>query len=217
MVYKILSKLFSKDYAGRYNPHPVQMVYPIFIMAIGWMALTRDGWIVFGISVFALGLLLGVTIIMAINWDKVTEYWEQINEHIKLMMKVNDPDIWQALGYKKAPSIARIEERVIDEKGNFQGFKFREVDLSPATLQLIADNVLSGKKFSETNMAKLISAPKFRKIQKKWKKDGYLKPNVVKDGKEVPTQGYSFSRKGIDMLYEYASEGVKLELKKKGE
>jgi hypothetical protein len=209
MIYWLLSKLFPSTVEYQYVAHPRQIFYGVFIMAVGCATFIRDGWEVFGVVTFILGTLLSITILLAINWDKASNYWNTLDEFAKTMIKSNNPDLWMALGFKHVPQEVTITERKEDEQGNFSGFKFHRLPVSPATMQMIADKVLlSGNTdFVESSW----NIPNFRKIQKELKKEGLLSQK----NKSNVRLGYTFNRKGIDTLYQYASEGIRMELKRK--
>jgi hypothetical protein len=206
MIYNILGRLFKTDpYDFRYVPKPQHAIYSILLMAVGTAVFSRDGWWVFGTLTILIGFMLGVVINIAIGWEKSIEYWSTINEHIKLMMKVKDPDLWVALGYKHVPQTVQVFET----ENTGQGFittRIKDIPIPVGQMNLLANKVLTSGKttFSESEYSALV--PNFRSIQKKWRKDGILKANNSKN----PRLGFSFSKKGIDMLYEFASDTIKL-------
>lgn len=210
MLTKFLALLFRTDNEYQYVAHPRQTIYAILIMVMGWATMTRDNWFTFGIITFILGCLLFITIILAINWEKVTRYWETLDEFANTMIKANNPDLWYAMGFKNVPKNVTITEtKQADNESGFS-MKFKQLPVSPATMQLIADNVLlSGDAdFTETKYGHI---PGFRNIQKEFKKKGML---AQKNQANV-RNGHRFNKKGYEVLYNYASESVKLELRKK--
>jgi predicted transcriptional regulator len=209
MLNKLFITLFGQSAYNRYTAKPFHLWYPLLIMATGTATFMQDGWSVFGIFTFILGAGLGVVIVLAIEWDKVIEYWENINHHVELMNRVKDPDIWYALGYKKPPQSVRVIED-IDHGQGFIQTKIHDMSMSPTIMQAIANAVLSGNPFSENeivNKRKIISAPKFRVLQKDMEQKQMLKPH----NKKRRNQGFALTKKGLDIMYEYASESVKLE------
>lgn len=218
---EFLKRLFGNN-PFLYVARPWHVVfYPPLLMAMGTATFVRDGWRVFGVSCFLLGLLLGLFIVFAIGWEKATQYWDKINEHIRLLTTIKDPilrnDIATKLGYKTSPDHITITERKEDDFGKLTGNeKYNTLPVAPALMQMLADTVLSGVSFSETEICekrKLLSPRTFRSIQREWRKKKYLRANVIKNEREVPNQGYSFTKTGGDMLYEFASESVKLQLR----
>lgn len=211
MVYKLLSILFKSDYSYvRYTPKHQDLVYSVLMMALGTMTFVRDGWHYFGMITFALGASLGLVIIIGIAWDKAIEYWSTLDQFANTMMKSNNPDLWMALGFKAPPNQVTIQEvKQADHESGFS-MKFHKLPVSPAIMQSIADKVLlSGNTdFIETGYKNI---PNIRKVRDKLKAEGLLSP---KNNKNVRL-GYTFNRKGLDTLYEYASEGIKLELKRR--
>jgi hypothetical protein len=210
MIYNILGRLFSRDiYDSRYTPKPLHLIYSVLLMLTGSIIFARDGYYLLGSIMFVFGILLGITIIAGMNWDKAIEYWNTINEHIKLMMKVNDPDIWQALGYKHAPQSIQIIETVDNGQG-FTSTKINDFPVPASVMNIVSNKVLNSGKttFSEAEYSSII--PNFRKIQKDWRKNGILKPNNTNN----PRLGFSFSKKGMDIIYQYASNSIKLKEQK---
>ena len=210
MVYKLLGKIFRSQDAYAYVAYPAHAMWGLFVMLVGYVAIIRDGWMIFGIITFILGIGLFITVIISINWENVIRYWSTLDQFANTMTKANNPDLWQALGFKTPPSQVLIEERKTDERGNFTGFTMYRPNVSPATMQMIADKVLmSGNSdFIETNYS---NVPNFRKIQKQFRKDGLLSQK----NNSNPRLGYTFNRKGIDTLYQFASESIKMELKRR--
>jgi hypothetical protein len=209
MLSSLLSKLFRQDvFESRYMPKPFHLLYSLLFMGVGTVTFF-DGWGWFGVCSFLLGLFLGITIITGMNWEWVISYWEEINKHIEWMDKHPDPELWYAIGYKKVPSSVRVIEDL--NEGNTT--RYRELPVSPAKMNILANKVLmSGKTtFSEKEYSSLV--PNFRKVQKDWKEKGYLKQNNQTNKR----LGYSFTKKGMQVLYEFASDEFKLSLKEKGE
>lgn len=210
MVYWILSKIFPTTSEYTYVAHPRQVLWGVFIMAVGVATFVFDGWFYFGTFTFIIGVLLSITVMLAINWDKAAGYWSTLDSFAQTMMKANNPDLWMALGFKVPPQNVMITEVKQETKDDGWQMKIHRLPVSPATMQLIADKVLlSGNTdFIETTYKNI---PNFRKIQKELKKEGLLTPK----NKSNVRMGYSFNKKGIDTLYQYASEGIRLELKRR--
>lgn len=212
MIMKVLSKLFGADYAGRYNPHPFHVItYPILLMAVGTYCAAYYQWYAFGFMCFILGSLLGIAIILALGWEKTNEYWIQINEHIRLLLKAKDPEVFAHLGYKKLPGTITISEEI----DNGQGFKSTKVKTLPVhalAMQQIADKVLMSKSYDFTQELYGSLVPNWRKFHSEMKKLGYIVPKNKKNVRN----GYMLNKKGHDVMYQYASEAIRTELKKGG-
>lgn len=146
-------------------------------------------------------------ITVGILWDKMIEYWSTLDSFAVTMIRSNNPDLWQALGFKVPPNQVMITE--VNNNDGFPQYKMNRIPVSPAVMQSIADKVfLSGKTdFIETNF----NIPNYRKVKKHLKDNGYIAPANKKNVR----LGYTFTKKGIDALYEYASEGIKIELNRR--
>lgn len=206
-----MSYLFHNDDYYRWTAKPHQLIWSLLFMAVGTVTFTRDNWVIFGVASFILGAGLGIIIVLGMLWDKMIEYWDTLDSFANTMIKSNNPDLWQALGFKNPPSQIMITERKeADRESGFQ-MKFKQIPVSPATMQSVADKVLmTGKtEFTEEDYSSLVK--NFRKVRKYMKDNGYIAPK----NKRNVHLGYTFTKKGIDTLYEYASEGVKLELKRR--
>lgn len=206
MLYNILSKLFKQDeLQARYTPYPIHLSYSLLLMASGTVSMFQNDWITFGVITFILGTLLGLTIIIGMNWDKAIEYWQVINEHIAWMSKVNNPELWYALGYKQVPQSIQV----IEQEDRGQGFvttRINNLPVSPAKMNLLANKVLGSGKldFTEEEYGRLI--PNFRQFRKDWIAQGKL----VQKNKNNKRSGYVLSRKGLQVIYEFASDNMKL-------
>lgn len=193
---------------GEYYARPIHLIYSILFMAVGNRTAYLDGWAVFGMITFILGLLLGLSILFVMNWDKVIEYWDTLNEHVTLMNKSN-PDIWVALGYSKPSRTVEVIEREETGQGLYNT-RIANLNISPSKMNQVADKVLYNatvnKNFDFTEELYGSLIPNFRKKRKQWIKEKKLVPNNSKNVKN----GYRLSKKGFDMFYEFASENMKL-------
>lgn len=215
MFYKLLSYLFrNDDPLARYTPKPWHIFYSVLLMALGTVSVVRDGWFWFGLICFLLGVSLGVVIDLCLGWDKAAEYWDTINQNVKLMMSIKDPniryEIWKSMGYNFSPTNATVTERKEGEFGEFIGLSNKTLPVSPEVMQMIADKVLFSKNlnFKEEEFR---FVPKFRKVKKYFETEKLITQNH----KTNPRFSHSFNRKGLTWLYQFASEGVKLELKRR--
>ena len=205
MIYTILYKLFRQDeMLGEYRARPSHLFVSLLIMAMGIRTYFIDGWGWFGSLSFILGFLLGLSIIFVMSWSKVIEYWTILNEHVVLMNKSN-PDIWVALGYSKPAQRVEVIEREETGQGLFNT-RISNLNISPMKMNQIANKVLgTGKlEFTEEEYGKLI--PNFRQFRKDWIAQGKL----VQKNKKNKKLGYVLSRKGLQVMYEFSSENMKL-------
>lgn len=207
MIYFILSKLFKYDELnGDYKARPAHIFVSIFIMSVGFTSMLYQSGVIFwfGLCVFILGFLLGLSILFVMNWSKVIEYWTVLNEHVTLMNKSN-PDIWVALGYSKPVQKVEIVEKEDLGQGSFS-WKINQLPISPSKMNQVANKVLgSGKlEFTEEEYGRLI--PNFRQFRKDWIAQGKL----VQKNKKNKKLGYVLSRKGLQTMYEFASENMRL-------
>ena len=213
MLYKLFGKLFGTD-LYRYSPRPWHLLYALLLMAVGTVTMGH-GWIFFGLMSGFFGVLLGLTIILGMNWDKVTEYWSQIEYVLEAANKIKDTatrvELLKSMGYNVPPSKIEIIETKQDDAGTYAMDKTIIKGVSPAILQLIADKVLmSGKmNFAEQEYSQFV--PSIRRVRDKFKAAGIIAPANKKNVR----LGYTFTRKGVDTLWRYASDGVKLELERK--
>lgn len=208
--------LFHDDDYYRYTPKPWHLFYSLLTMAVGTVTMAHD-WIAFGIASFTLGLALGVIIIVGMGWDKSIEYWTRIEFVIEAVSKMKDPtaryELLRSMGYQLIPSQVEVIETRRDDKGIFQGMSIKRLPIPAIVLQTVADKVLnSGKSIFPAEDSQLgKSIPKYRQVKKYLKDNGYL----VAINPDNVRLGYAFTKNGVSILYEYASEGVKLELKRK--
>lgn len=207
MIYTILSKLFKYDeYNSNYRARPAHIFVSIFVMTAGCTSMIYQSGVFFwfGLCVFILGFLLGLSILFVMNWDRVIEYWSILNEHVVLMNKSN-PDIWVALGYSKPNK--KVE--VIEHEETGQGFyntRISKMLVSPSRMNQVANKVLGSQslEFTEERYGKLI--PNFRQFRKEWIAQGRL----VQKNKKNKKLGYVLSRKGLQIMYEFCSDNMKI-------
>lgn len=216
MLYKILAPLFHQDdLERRYTPKPWHLFYALLLSAMGVVTFAYSHWEIFGAFSFLTGVGLCITIVLGMNWDKAIEYWETINKNAQIMMSIKDPlvrnEIWRAYGFNSVPTNAQVTERKEDQQGVFIGLRNHDLPASPAVMQMIADKVLmSGNlKFKEEEYSSIVK--NYRKVRNDFKKREIIKQNNIKN----PRFSYSFTKKGLDILYQFASEGVKLELERR--
>lgn len=212
MLTKLLAILFKTDYA-EYKAHPAHAVfYPLLMIAAGGFSIVAYQWNLLGVICCCLGILLSVIVSLAIGWEKATSYWETINQHIALLMKVKDPEIFQHLGYKKLPSTVTIYEDHRDKHGLGNISVKNNVPVTAATMNQIANKVIMSRKLEFTQQLYGALVPNWRKFHEYMKEQQYIIPKNKKNVKN----GYVLNRKGINLMYEYADEMIKLEVKKGG-
>jgi hypothetical protein len=210
MIILLLQKLFGQNgYETRYSAKPSHIFLPLLIMSSGYRILLIEKWDGLGWSMFILGILLGITIIVCLNWEKVIEYWNTINEHVRLMERVKNPELWQALGYKQIPQTIKVIEKEDKGGGSFT-WRMKEYKITPTQMNSIANKVLNNRtlEFTEEMYGSLI--PNFRKFRKNWIDEGKL----VQKNKKNKRLGYVLSKKGLQVMYEFASDYVKMEIEK---
>lgn len=203
MLYKILAKLFDhNEFQGEERVRHSHLVYSLLTMATGSSLWFYKGLELLGTLIIILGFGMGVSMLFCINWDKVITYWMTINEHVILMTKNNNPDLWVALGYS-AP-LQKVEVIEKSEDGNH--WKLKEIPISPGQMNLVANKLLGSGSldFKEEDYGSLI--PNFRKFRKDWIASGKL----VQKNKKNPRNGYCLSRKGLMVINEFASEHMKV-------
>lgn len=217
MLYKIMRYLFHDDDFYRYTPKPWHLIHPVLLLASGTVA-TGLGWLFFGFMSSLFGVVLGLTILIGLNWDKVIEYWKQIEYVLEAAAKIKDAatryELLKSMGYQIVPSEVTINEKQSDKHGILEHLSIKRLPISPAVMQVIADKILmTGKmEFPAEKSTLGQSIPNYRKTKQYLIRNNYIIPTNPKNVR----LGYSFNRKGTDVLYEYASEAVKLQLRQKG-
>lgn len=221
MLYKIVGFLLKNDNVYDYTARPHHILYVLLCLGVGTVTM-RQGWYFFGFMSSFFGVLLGVTIILSINWDKSIRYWETIRSVFEAASKIKDNttryELLKSMGYNVLPSQVEVIETRKDEHGIFQGQSIKRYPISPAIMQTLADKVLGeyitkGAVEFDFKEDKFNFVPSIRKVKDKFRQDNLITP---KNKKNVRL-GYRWTKKGIDELYQYASEGVKIELRRKKE
>ena len=215
MLYKIMRRLFSSDNSYyRYVPRPSHLLYAIALMFAGTL-FTGHEFVALGVFTFIFGVAMGLTILVGMNWDKVIEYWSIIDDVVGKIITIKDVslryEILKSLGYQVSPSRVEVFETRVNENGVFEG-EIKKLPVSPAVLQMIADKALHSGQLDFTQKIYGHLVPSFRDVQRQLKDAGYIIPK----NKRNVRGGYMFNKKGVEILYQYASEGVKMELKRKG-
>ena len=206
MLYRLLAKLFDhNEFQGEERVRHSHLIYSLLTMATGSSLWFYKGLELLGTLIIILGFGMGVSMLFCINWDKVILYWMTINEHVTLMTKNNNPDLWVALGYSAPLQKVEVIEKEDKGQGSFS-WKISQVPISPAQMNLVANKLLgSGSTdFPEKEYGRLI--PNFRKFRQDWISTGKLVPK----NKKNPKNGYCLSRKGLMIINEFASEHMKI-------
>jgi len=205
-----LKRLFNQFYSDN-NIQPKHIFYPMLMMATGYTSLINYDWVLFGWVVFILGIFFAIVIIVGIAWRGPTEYWKQIEDTLKVMIKIKDPSIWVSMGYKNVPTNITIEEKRIDEHGEYQGSTFiRPDNISPVIANTLANKMLMSSNVDFTKDLYGNVSTDFRKLHNQMKQLGYIRPKNVKNVRN----GYKWSKKGIDFCYQYADDEIKKLIRK---
>ena len=191
-------------------PRPWHIWPGVLLLAIGTVSMFNNGWFIFGLIVSLIGAFSSVTTAWAVPVYQYGIYWERVKDAIKVINATNDPEILAHFGFKRPAQQIEIIENTNLEHGQYRTTRFGTLNISPAILQAIADIILSGQgNFSEeeiVNKRKLLPAPKFRELQDEMEQKNILELR----NKNNPRQGYAPTPKGTLVLYEAASESVRM-------
>jgi len=200
-----------------YHPHPKHIFISILIIAMGFATAIMDGWLWFGVIVISIGIMTAIAINVRLTVEGYRDYWAEIGYTFDTVLKIKDPAIqnviFEFFGFTPPSNRIQIVDREDLGQGSFS-MKFKELPVSTHIMQAIADAVLTGMSFSEkeiSNRKKLVSSPKFRKLQATMREQNMLKPNNSKSNQ----MGFSLTRKGTEIMYQFASESVKQQLKER--
>lgn len=217
MLRKLLYFLFHTDSLdGEYQAKPGHVIYSLLIMGLGARFWFTSGLEWLGNFFVILGFLFGITILVCLNWDKSIAYWDKIDSVLTTLHKVNNPEVWKwahlVFGVDVPDTLSKVTVKETEDKrqGSFS-WKYHDISIPPNQMNMIANKVLgSGNTdLSETVYGSVI--PNFRKIRKQWISEGILVPknrNNVKNG-------YCLSRKGLQVMYNFASDHMKLKIEEK--
>lgn len=211
----MLKNLFQKTSYEDYIPRPGHILYSLLFMVLGYVCMLDFETITIGVFVFGVGVIHGIAVSIGIAWRGPIAYWEQIEKTIWVMMKINSPEIWHAMGFKEIPQTVIIQEKRTDEHGQFQGMTVKKVPaIDPAMLNSIANTVLMSETLDFTEELYKTKVKNWRKTQKEFKENGWITPK----NKRNVRGGYMFTRKGVQIMYEYADANiVRMIEKEKGE
>jgi len=195
-----------------YEPHPKHTLIAALYIAVGYIAIIREGWIAFGLIMIGMGIITWLVVNATIVIKSYQDYWSEINSFLQLAMKTNNPHIWTIFGMQPPPTEVKVMVKDTSKGEAYPSYQFQGLPVSPHIMRVIADGVLTGKPFSENEWTKnkIVPGTKFRKLQKLFKDKDFIRPNNTRSN----NLGYSLTRKGQQVLYEFASESVKQELKK---
>lgn len=196
----------------RYEAHVSHYVFPILAVVISAVfCYVFPDWqtIVALIVVSIISLMMSYFISIRGKMQSEESYWREVGETIEKLKRA-EPEIWEALGFRSPPNHASLEihrrEPQQEEKENpFYTTQYINVPVSPATLQLFADGILSGRrKLSEGSWHGIIPGPKYRGFQD-WMEGLEL---IAKVNPQAATQGYILTEIGEDWLLKFASASV---------
>jgi hypothetical protein len=110
-----------------------------------------------------------------------------------------------ALGYKSIPDKVQVIEKEDKGQGSFS-WKISNTPIPVTNMNMLSNKVLGSGDVSFTEERYGNIVPNFRKVRKDW-----IAQNVIKlKNTKNPRLGYKFTKKGIDVLYEFASQEFKL-------
>lgn len=200
MLKVFLNKIYFEDYL----PSPHHMIYPVLMLATGFKCLMYYNWQIFGVLMIIGACLFALVIMFGIAWRGPIEYWEKIRQTVEVMNRIKSPEVWTALGFKSLPQTITIQEKKVDEHGVTQQWIFKKPEISPVMLNMIANKVLLSGTLDFTEELYKDKISNFRKVQKDLKEKGYIVPKNKKNVRN----GYVWSRKGVDVLYQFADQNV---------
>lgn len=218
LALKTIKSFLDRFYFEDYVPHVRHVVYPVLMLAAGFKCLNVYQWEVFGLIMIISGSLLMLVIIVGIGWRGPIEYWRQIEQNIKIMLKINDPQVWVALGFKEIPEIVTTKEYI--EAPTANSLPTIRYTRAPANdvivLNTIANKVLlSGKAdFTEELYGRIVKG-KYKGGWKAFVNDFKNKGYVTKANKH-PKSKHVLTRKGLNHVYNFADEAIKLQITKEG-
>lgn len=200
-----------------YTPHPAHQFIPFGMLLIAAVIATAfPSWItalVF-IAVFISAVVTCVWIAIAGKVREETDYWERIGWDIQELRR-SDPEIWQALGFMNPPERVKVDVNVTGEpeESPYYALNSFTLNISPAKMETFANAIITGAKtLSEGDWAgdgKLFGSKEFRKFKHELLRGGFTIQNNLKDSR----QGFSLTKKGEMLMYHYASEGVKSDVR----
>lgn len=212
-----LKNFFTAVRFEDYIVRPHHMFYAVIIMAGGWKCILTKDWETFGVIVFIIGVLFSGVIMLGISWRGPIAYWERIEQAVNALNRIKDPAVWTALGFKRIPEVATVIEKRYDDKGIFTGLSKIKVPVNPSMMNMIANEVLMSGSLDFTEEKYKSKIKNFRSVKKDFKEKGYVAP-INKNNVKL---GYVWTKKGIDVIYEYADitviELVNKRLKEEGE
>jgi hypothetical protein len=170
---------------------PYHLIYAVVLFALGAVALSRDGWVMFGVTLWILGAVTSVWVVVTGFWHERAEYLDSLSDVLHEVKDV-DLDKMAALGISKIEPSRKV---IVDLH---EGTRSRHFDLpvSPVKLQPLARGLLSGRPFSERNWSELLSSSEFRALRATLKSKGLIVPVSEKDAR----QGYILTDTGQALM-----------------
>ena len=193
----------------RYIAKPAHLLWAALFLLAGAVSFPFAGsWAWAGASLLLMGTSTWVWVIFSGLWHSYESYWREIAEVAKALSQTDSPEVWSALGFVAPAKNFKVEVSELDKKGYGATASF---DLPGSAVQFttFADGILMGRSLSETEWAgpgKLYSVPIFRRLKKELEE----RRLIVLKNVAAPTQGFTYTRKGKEVLLTYATEGVKL-------
>lgn len=214
----MLKNLVSNFYSEEYVPHVRHVLYPILMGAAGWKCLTVYQWEVFGALVVWGAALLFLVIVLGIAWRGPIEYWDKIESVTKVLLKINKPEVWYALGFKEIPSIT-IKEYIEPKTPN--SLPTIHYTRTPApnvvVLNTIANKVIMSQRtdFTEALYGNIV---KGSGVKGGWAAfiDDFKKKGFAKKESAHPKAKHVLTHKGLQHLYQFADNAIKLQIEKEG-
>lgn len=200
MLKRLLGFVFYDDYI----PQAKHIIYPCLMMTAGYKCMLDYDWLAFGTTLFILGILLALVIIIGIGWRGPIAYWEQLERTLEVMRKIKEPAVWTAMGFKNVPETVIIQEKRFDDYGKFQGMSIKQLPVGPVEMNTLANTVLMAKSLDFTEEMYKSKVKNFRKVKEEFKTKDWIKPK----NKNNVRGGYMFTRKGLQALYEYADASI---------
>ncbi len=188
----------------KYTPKPYHLFYTVIFLAIGTSSFMFAGWEVFGVTVYLIGVGSGIWVVVGGMYQKVTEYWEQIEHTASQLEKIKNPDVWRAFGFAPPEPTITIERHTSYGQG-FVNTEYAQLPISDAKLYKLASGIrreklpLSQAQWSGKKYGKLLSNPAFRELIYKMEEQKLVKPIDP----EHRNRGFGLTKKGAEYLDEF--------------
>jgi len=192
--------------SDRYSSRPWHLIVSTFLLFLGAITVTLNGWFWFSVMVFLLGAGSGVWIIFAGMWEAHAAYWDSLTHFAEILNNTSNPNVWSALGFTKPESFKTVI--TTDTSTPYKQTSIFQMGCTQPQFQTLADSVLMGRSMSEgewCGSGKIFSTPVFRSLKRDLEKHGLIKMKIA----NAPRQGYVLTRKGRLFFTEHASEGIR--------